>query len=307
MPEPPAPLTPSHFDLRGMPYMPLELTRLFESDFYVLASGDEFKAALTLWGKSFYQIPAGSLPDDDRLLAHLSGAKNWAEVKDMALHGWIKCADGRLYHATVAEKVAEAWQARVARRARTEAARAARQKPLDTPQRKATAPQMQETVTEIVMGHATKNVTESVAECVTKNVTGTKGTDSNPTDGKQRDQNKIESPVAWREAEPCAEQRGVDEEARFEQFWLIYPRKIGKGQARRAWKTALQKTDAATMLAALQGQTFDLRERFQPHPATWLNGERWLDEQAKGDPVLRAAGVTTEDEPQPDPAWSLLQ
>jgi hypothetical protein len=108
--------------------MPLDIARLFESDFYILSNGDEFKAGLTLWGKAFQRVPAGSLPDDDRLLAHLSGAgPAWPTVRDMALHGWVKCSDGRLYHPVVAEKACDAWAQRLAYRKRTQAATAARQ------------------------------------------------------------------------------------------------------------------------------------------------------------------------------------
>lgn len=132
----PDPMTPAGCDLRGMPYMPLDLARLFDSDTYALSSGDEFKAALTLWGKAFLQVPAGSLPNDDRLLASLSGAgARWRRVKAVALRGFVVCADGRLYHPTVAEKAREAWEARLAQRARTAAARAARgerRRPPDT-------------------------------------------------------------------------------------------------------------------------------------------------------------------------------
>lgn len=126
-PQLPAPMTPPDCDLRGMPYMPLDITRLFDSNFYILSTGDEFKAALSLWAKSFLQVPAGSLPDDERILAHLSGAgPAWPGLRAMALHGWIRCTDGRLYHRTVSEKAREAWQVRRAHRARTAAATAAR-------------------------------------------------------------------------------------------------------------------------------------------------------------------------------------
>jgi hypothetical protein len=89
--------------------MPLDVIRLLDSDVFAMTTGDEFKAALALWCKSWTQAPAASLPDDDRILAHLSGAgARWRKVKDMALRGWIKCSDGRLYHPVVAEKALEA-------------------------------------------------------------------------------------------------------------------------------------------------------------------------------------------------------
>lgn len=105
-----APITAPDCDLRDFAFMPLDATRLLDSDLFALATGDEFKAAIALWCKAWTQIPAGSLPDDDRVLAHLSGAgAKWKKVKDMALRGFLKCDDGRLYHPVVCEKANEAW------------------------------------------------------------------------------------------------------------------------------------------------------------------------------------------------------
>lgn len=108
------PLVPLEVDLRGLPWMPLNLLRLFDSDLFALTSGDEFKAAVTLWGKSWYQLPAGSLPDDDRVLSYLSGTgKRWPKLKAMAMRGWTLCSDGRLYHKVVAEAAIKAWEERL--------------------------------------------------------------------------------------------------------------------------------------------------------------------------------------------------
>jgi hypothetical protein len=75
----PQPLTPIDCDLRGLPYMPLDVIRLIDSDMFAEATGDEFKAAVALWCKSWTQVPAASLPNKDMVLAHLSG--NAAEVE----------------------------------------------------------------------------------------------------------------------------------------------------------------------------------------------------------------------------------
>lgn len=72
----------------------------------------------------------------------------------------------------------------------------------------------------------------------------------------------------------------------FERFWRDYPRKIGKGAARRAWAGALRIADAAKITAALERQLkagvfSDIKfseTKFIPYPATWLNQERWEDE-----------------------------
>jgi hypothetical protein len=167
----PEPLTPPECDLRGMPFMPLDIVRLFDSDIYALSTGDEFKAALSLWGKSFLQVPAASLPDDDRILAHLSGAGSaWKKVREMAMRGWVKCSDGRFYHPVVAEKAKEAWLARLARIARTEAARKARQST-----KAGSDNQPPPSVTTEATSNETGQVTTPATISVTENVTGSKG------------------------------------------------------------------------------------------------------------------------------------
>lgn len=89
---------------RSMGSMLLDFNRLINSDFYALSTGDEFKAALTLWAAAWTQTPAGSLPSDERILAALSRAKSWKKVRDRALHGFILCSDDRYYHAVLCEK-----------------------------------------------------------------------------------------------------------------------------------------------------------------------------------------------------------
>jgi hypothetical protein len=112
-----APLTSADCDLRGLAFMPLDVARLVDSDMVALTSGEEFKAAVILWCKCWLQVPAASLPDDDRVLAHLTGAgPRWARVKAQALRGFVLCSDGRWYHPVVAEKAREAWRHRSSQR-----------------------------------------------------------------------------------------------------------------------------------------------------------------------------------------------
>lgn len=120
----PDPMVPAEVDLRGFEFMPLDTTRLLDSDLFALSTGDEFKAAVALWCKSWHQVPAGSLPADPRVLAHLSGAgARWAKVRAIALRGWVECSDGRLYHPLIAEKAVDAWESRLKHEARREAER----------------------------------------------------------------------------------------------------------------------------------------------------------------------------------------
>lgn len=121
------PLTTPDCDLRDFAFMPLDVVRLRDSDISAISSGDEFRCAVLLWCASWHQIPAASIPDDDKVLAQLAGfgrvVKEWLKVRDGALRGWIKCDDGRLYHPVVAEKANEAWEGKHKYREKKEADR----------------------------------------------------------------------------------------------------------------------------------------------------------------------------------------
>jgi hypothetical protein len=70
----------------------------------------------------------------------------------------------------------------------------------------------------------------------------------------------------------------------FASFWKLYPNKVGKKDAAKAF-TKLKVTQPLfdVIAQALANQAMSLAWRkdggaFIPHPATWLNGERWKDE-----------------------------
>lgn len=67
----------------------------------------------------------------------------------------------------------------------------------------------------------------------------------------------------------------------FDQLWGIYPRKVGKGQARQAFRKAAKKIEFYDLLPKLMGYVETLEgkdKQYMPHLSTWLNGERWTDE-----------------------------
>ena len=72
----------------------------------------------------------------------------------------------------------------------------------------------------------------------------------------------------------------VDPDPRFDEFWQTYPRKTSKGTARRAWIKAVRAADPETIIAAALRYRNDpnREDTYTAHPATWLNGERWLDD-----------------------------
>lgn len=70
----------------------------------------------------------------------------------------------------------------------------------------------------------------------------------------------------------------------FARFWKLYPRKVGKDKAEKAWaklKPTQQLFDQIIEALAkhrlTSGWTKD-NGQFIPHAATWLNGKRWEDE-----------------------------
>lgn len=295
----PAPLSSPECDVRGMPYMALHVVRMFDSEFYALSTGDEFKAGVSLWAKAFLQVPAGSLPNNERLLAHYSGAgKDWSKVRDMAMHGWVLCSDDRYYHPTVVEVAQDAWQARTDNRARTEAARQARINKRNTGPTGNAAPPVTPNDADHDTEPVTRRVASSVTEPITETVTGSKG-----REGKRREEKKEERIPLASLARAFSPASSDD----FEGFWEAYPRKAAKGAARKAWPRAIAKTTLDAMLRAISTQRWDADERYQPHAATWLNGERWLDQADAFDPVLRAAGLSPEDFDEANMPAGLLQ
>lgn len=67
----------------------------------------------------------------------------------------------------------------------------------------------------------------------------------------------------------------------FERFWSVYPRKVGKQSAKRAFEKV--KVPIETLVTAIERQKCSdqwTRDNGQyiPHPTTWLNQGRWDDE-----------------------------
>jgi len=70
----------------------------------------------------------------------------------------------------------------------------------------------------------------------------------------------------------------------FDTFWKSYPRKVAKGDARKAWvQTEKIRPSLDLILEAIENQknTQQWIENggiYIPYPATWLRQERWDDE-----------------------------
>ena len=73
----------------------------------------------------------------------------------------------------------------------------------------------------------------------------------------------------------------------FEEFWLHYPKKVAKLEAKTAYLRATRKVTPEDILVGLRRHVVpwrDYEKRFIPNPATWLNGQRWQDEAPQAQP-----------------------
>jgi hypothetical protein len=87
----------------------------------------------------------------------------------------------------------------------------------------------------------------------------------------------------------------------FAQFWSIYPRRVARKDALKAW--AQLNPDAATVQAILDALAWQVKQEqwrrddgaYVPYAATYLRGERWTDDPPK---VLKAPAPHWRDECQ---------
>jgi len=74
-------------------------------------------------------------------------------------------------------------------------------------------------------------------------------------------------------------------EKRFEEFWKLYPRRVGKDDARKKWNKINPDTELFDKIMNAVRDNIDRNPQWQrdngqfiPHPATWLNQGRWDDD-----------------------------
>ena len=79
----------------------------------------------------------------------------------------------------------------------------------------------------------------------------------------------------------------------FGQFWYLYPRKVARKAALKAW-SRLTDSEQAKALEALPAHILLWDDQaFTPHASTWLHGERWTDVLESRQPSLVSAWWTT--------------
>lgn len=94
----------------------------------------------------------------------------------------------------------------------------------------------------------------------------------------------------------------------FDDFWTAYPRKVAKGNARKAWVKAIKSADPAEILAGVERYSRHCERtrkaaQFTRHAASWLNGECWDDAMEDAPPPdLRLVSNGHQTYRDPDPA-----
>lgn len=86
------------------------------------------------------------------------------------------------------------------------------------------------------------------------------------------------------EARAAKKAEEQEQDVRFETFWSLYPKKVAKVAAKKAWAKVKPSPELYTLIMD-KLDSFTRSEdwikeggRYVPNPATWLNGKRWLDE-----------------------------
>jgi hypothetical protein len=107
--------------------------------------------------------------------------------------------------------------------------------------------------------------------------------------GLPSSENAVSLATKWGKSDDSLSSNKNRHESSFEIFWSAYPRKVAKGAARKAFIKAMSRDDAPTidsLLAAIKNYEKTITDaRFIAHPATWLNGERWLDSMPGENPA----------------------
>jgi hypothetical protein len=88
---------------------------------------------------------------------------------------------------------------------------------------------------------------------------------------------------------------------KFDDFWIVYPRKAGKQKAIKSWEKAVRTTDPSLIIEGAKRYASDPNRvaEFTAHPTTWLNAGRWEDEPLPN--RLSKAEMRLDNRPTPMP------
>jgi uncharacterized protein YdaU (DUF1376 family) len=251
------------------PYFPFYVNDFAADGVVECMTTEQVGAYALLLCKAWYQEPAGTIPDDDATLCRWSRLtpERWSQVKAGVVAAFKPGEDGRLH-----QKRMEVEYAKLTRLLKAKSAGG-----------KKGAKNRWSEPTQTPNGIPTQKPTCRPKRKPDGSVDGIENTRAFDSDS-----NSDSPPGGVGGAGGRGRRRPGPEGDGFAEFWMAYPRKTAKADARRAWaKIGPTPELRAVMLAALERQkhSADWRKeggKYVPHPATWLNGERWEDEAPAG-------------------------
>jgi len=95
--------------------------------------------------------------------------------------------------------------------------------------------------------------------------------------GRKRHTNHLKEPSE----EPYNSESVKRAATEFDEWYRHYPRKVARGAAEKAYRTARKEVSADVLLAGVlqyAAQRQGKNPEYTPYPATWLNSRRWTDE-----------------------------
>ena len=240
------------------------------------------------------QLPFGTLPNDDKVLFAMSGAKTpkqWQKLYQELIGTVWFCDDGRLYcplmnvePVPIAQSPKQDDNQQDDSKPLSDAERAKRYR--DNKKNRDDVRDENQEASRDRHGSVTAesdsvtaesdSVTASSRDRHEQNVTnrdemGGKGGDLDLN--KDLDKEQEVKTKTTREASVC--------DARFDEFWIQYPRKENKQGAIKAFKklNPSEKLFEEILLALSKQKSWSaFQNGYAPHAATWLNAKRWEDQ-----------------------------
>ncbi len=327
MSELPPPLVGPEVDLRAFDWFPFYHKRLRQSSFWKRASDLACRISVDLEAEAFEQVPAGSVPDDNYILAEWAGfgrrnIDEWLAVKDEVMSAWTRCSDERWYHPTLCEVARAQWAERQQHlwerdcdRIRKSNVRRAKDglEPLPLPPKPSdeqgeaaqAAPTCGRAEGSTVARTSDEPLSDGNAETSDGRLADVPGLPAeNALKGKGKGKGKGKedidpSPAATadRPRKPAAQPRKhpYPPDA-FPNWYVKYPRKQARAEAEKAFQKieAADDTPFGELLTGIDRfWTVQPDLKFWPHPASWLNGRRWDDE-----PSLSSEGLSPSSGPR---------
>lgn len=139
---------------------------------------------------------------------------------------------------------------------------------------------------EIEPRHTENGQTSNLYRLVAGNITseGVRHTDAPPAPHRRPPRATVAPKLSNEHSNRTISQSIVDG---FEEFWSIYPRKVGKPAAAAKYRAALKKADHDEIIRGLNRYVQRRKDessnpadfiKYTAHAATWLHQERWNDE-----------------------------